>query len=112
MNPITTFVSCLLLVCALHAAPAAVSISEFLAANVTSIRDEDGDSSDWIELRNSGTNAVDLNNWTLTDDPEDLVKWRLPDVTLPAGVLRRDAMARGRGRDRAEFASAGFLNLR
>jgi len=35
-------------------------ISEFMAINNTMLTDEDGAYSDWIELYNSGTNALDL----------------------------------------------------
>ena len=36
------------------------------------ILDEDGDSSDWIELWNYGAAPIDLKGWHLTDDPDDL----------------------------------------
>jgi hypothetical protein len=39
---------------------------------------------DWIELFNQGTNAVNLNGWCLTDDPERLAKWAFPAVILGA----------------------------
>ena len=35
-----------------------VVISEFLASNTDGIQDEDGDSSDWIELHNAGGDPV------------------------------------------------------
>ena len=62
-----------------------ISISEFLAVNSGSQRDEDGDSSDWVELYNGGSESVSLNGWYLTDDSEDLFKWPLPSVNLGAG---------------------------
>ena len=65
-----------------------VVISEFMAANETTLVDEDGQFSDWIELRNTGTDAVDLSGWHLTDKAEDLAKWRLPTMTLAAGEHR------------------------
>ncbi len=47
-------------------------ITEFLASNVATngLLDEDGDNSDWIEIRNRGSNAVNLAGWSLSDDPE------------------------------------------
>ena len=60
-------------------------LSEFMADNDTSISDEDGDVSDWIEVRNSSASAVDLTGWYLTDDSTDLSKWRLPAASLDAG---------------------------
>lgn len=64
------------------AVPPGVVISEFMADNDDTIRDEDGDDSDWIELHNAGADAANLGGWFLTDDPANLTKWRLPNVTL------------------------------
>ena len=75
-------------------------ISEFLTFNTDSIRDEDGEYSDWIELYNGGDASIDLTGYYLTDNPENLAKWPFPAVTLdPGGFLvvfasekdRRDA---------------------
>jgi hypothetical protein len=57
-------------------------ISEIMAANDTSLDDEDGDDSDWIEIYNPTPAPVDLGGWYLTDNPRDLDKWRFPPVTL------------------------------
>ena len=51
--------------CALALAPlfslnATPLISEFMADNKSALYDEDGDSSDWIELFNPGPNTQDL----------------------------------------------------
>jgi len=63
-------------------AGSAVLLSEFMADNSRTLNDEDGESSDWIELFNSGTEPVDLAGWCLTDDPRQLAKWRFPELTL------------------------------
>ncbi len=47
---------------------AEVVISEFMASNSATLSDADGDFSDWIELSNTGSIAVDLGGWFLTDD--------------------------------------------
>lgn len=65
--------------------PAQVRITEFMAANSGFLLDEDGDSSDWIELFNSGSNTVNLANWCLTDSASNLNKWRFPVTNLPPG---------------------------
>mgnify|MGYP000135570702 CR=1 FL=1 len=57
-------------------------ISEFVASNENGLADEDGDESDWIEIYNPNEVEVDLSNWYLTDDAQDLTKWRFPAVTL------------------------------
>jgi hypothetical protein len=55
-----------------------VWISEFLAANTATLRDDNGEFSDWIEIHNSGDEAADLSGWHLTDDPGDLTRWTFP----------------------------------
>ncbi len=65
-----------------------VVISEFLASNSGGLKDGDGDSSDWIELYNGGSTAVDLGGYYLTDDSTDLTKWAFPAGTsLDAGSM-------------------------
>jgi hypothetical protein len=57
-------------------------INEFLAVNGSSITDEDGDYSDWIEIHNRSNLPVNLAGWSLTDDLDQMDKWIFPDVTL------------------------------
>ena len=58
----------ILLACfSISSAWAQVRITEFMASNTHTLTDEDGDSSDWIELQNTSSNAVSLLNWSLTD---------------------------------------------
>ena len=59
-----------------------VGISEFMAVNKTTIQDEDGDPSPWIELFNPTAGAVNLSGWALTDDTNNLAKWTFPNVVL------------------------------
>ena len=63
-------------------ASAQVSISEVCPSNIDVILDEEGDSSDWIELWNHGGATVDLRGWCLSDDADQPRKWGLPDTTL------------------------------
>ena len=58
-------------------------ISEFMASNGgASVVDEDGQSSDWIEIHNPSGNTALLSGYYLTDDPDDLQKWAFPAVSL------------------------------
>jgi hypothetical protein len=63
-----------------------LTISEFMASmsNTNIIADEDGDSSDWIEIRNLSPNTVNLEGWSLTDDSGNLRKWRFPATNIVA----------------------------
>jgi len=65
--------------------PPGLLISEFMADNGGTLRDEDGEESDWIEIHNSGSEPALLFGWALTDDMGDLGKWKFPNLTLPAG---------------------------
>jgi len=55
-------------------------ISEFMALKNTTLTDQDGQYSDWIELYNSGPDTVNLNGWYLTDNATNLTKWRFYDA--------------------------------
>ncbi len=77
-------------------------ISEFIADNAGSGKDEDGDSSDWIELRNPNPFQLELGGYFLTDDPTNLTKWPFPNARLAprgygivfaSGKDRRDPQA-------------------
>ena len=55
-----------------------VRINEFMAGNKHTIRDEDGNYSDWIELYNASEQSVSIGGWYLTDDPAKPTKWQIP----------------------------------
>ena len=59
-----------------------VRINEAVSSNSFYI-DEDGDTPDWIELYNYGSQHVNLENWTISDDETDLLKWSFPNVSIP-----------------------------
>ena len=62
---------------------AGVVINEFLAANGDGLVDDNGSTTDWIELYNDGP-AVDLAGYSLTDNPGDPTKFVFPSQTLAA----------------------------
>ena len=59
-------------------------ITEFAASNDTLV-DSFGDTPDWIELFNGGTDSLDLGDYFLTDDAGELDKWQLPSQNLEPG---------------------------
>ncbi|MEM9658807.1 MAG: lamin tail domain-containing protein, partial [Planctomycetota bacterium] len=76
-------------------------ISEFMASNSDALLDEDGDSSDWIEIYNPTDAAIDLDGWHLTDDLTELDKWEFQSVMIePGGYLV--VFASGKDRDDPE----------
>ena len=67
------------------AGPQGVRINEAMSSNGGWVRDSDGDSSDWIELFNGGTEEALLEGWGLSDKAGDPFRWRFPGVALEAG---------------------------
>ncbi len=53
-----------------NASPGDLVITEIVASNQSGLQDEEGQEEDWIEIYNRGANAVDLRDWSLSDDPE------------------------------------------
>jgi hypothetical protein len=68
-----------------RASEATVYVTELLALNVSTLADEDGAFSDWIELYNANAAPIDLGGWYLTDDASLPTKWQLPTTVIPAG---------------------------
>ncbi len=59
-----------------------VVINELMASNDGIATDEAGESDDWIELYNRGDELVDLSGFFLSDNPQNLAKFQIPDNTL------------------------------
>ncbi|MGE3313293.1 MAG: lamin tail domain-containing protein, partial [Limisphaerales bacterium] len=64
--------------------PPPLRITEFMAENLTALRDEDQDPEDWIEILNPTTTAVNLEGWSLSNEADDPERWVFPPVSLPA----------------------------
>ena len=75
----------LILLAPFTSATAQITLSEFCASNNTTLQDLDGQSSDWIELRNTTGAIINIGGYFLTDDQSDLTKWQFPNPTLVAG---------------------------
>jgi hypothetical protein len=86
-----------------------VQLNEMMTRNDRSIRDEDGDRVDWIEILNSGNETVSLTGWHLTDDPMEPRKWRLPAVSLSA---RSFLLVYASGKDRTNDTARLHANFR
>lgn len=76
-------------------------ITEFMADNASSLTDEDGEYPDWIEIHNPDEVALSLADYHLTDNPENLSKWRFPAVNLSPGA-HLVVFASGKNRDDSE----------
>lgn len=60
-------------------------ITEFMASNHGTLLDGDGAASDWIEIHNPTTQAINLAGWHLTDNLDNLDKWTFSAV--PQAIL-------------------------
>ena len=79
MKPLNRFVApaavvAIMAAAALPSFSQSLVIAEFMASNQSSIRDEDGDHEDWIELLNQSTDTINLEGWFLTDNATNLNK--------------------------------------
>jgi len=65
----------------------AVVINEYMSLNQTAHVGVDGETyPDWVELYNASDSDVDLTGWYVSDDPERLDRFELPQgLILPAG---------------------------
>ncbi|NJC27567.1 CotH kinase family protein [Neolewinella antarctica] len=74
----------LLLVCLSNLAlNAQIRLNEAVNSN-SQFEDEDGDTPDWFELRNLGSEQ-NLAGWTLSDDADKPQKWTITGLVIPAG---------------------------
>lgn len=60
-------------------------ISEIMASNSYTIKDEDGDYSDYIEIYNGYNYKINLNGYYLSDDEYNPQKWMFPDIAVDSG---------------------------
>lgn len=66
----------------LSAAERAVVINEVMSSNKGAYLDDEGKSSDWVEIYNPSDEEVNLSRFSLSDDSKKLDKWTFPDITL------------------------------
>ena len=84
-----------------------IRISEVMPGGGYTIVNGIGKQSDWVELYNSGSTAVELEGAFLSDDSEDRTKWVIPTLTIQPGerVLIRCAGSTAESNE-ANFALA------
>jgi len=62
-----------------------VVINEIITSNSTVITDEDGSYEDWVELYNTGTEAINLEGYGLTDLSSNPYQWVFPAYWIEPG---------------------------
>lgn len=63
----------------------ALKINEVQSSNATCIKDEQGLYPDWIELVNTGSSAIDLTGYGLSDDADKPMRWVFPSGSIGPG---------------------------
>jgi hypothetical protein len=58
-----------------------VVINEIMSVNSNTVKDQNGEYDDWIELYNLSDTIVDLSGYYLSDSKSDLSKWSIPPGT-------------------------------
>ncbi|MDP4631235.1 MAG: lamin tail domain-containing protein, partial [Flavobacteriales bacterium] len=82
MKRIFTLLSCVLFSTVIFAQ---VDLSELSQTNMATLSDEDGDFSDWLEIRNNGATSVNIEGYGITNDPLEPFKWVMPSYDLAPG---------------------------
>jgi hypothetical protein len=67
-----------------NALPEHVVLNEVMVKNISTIKDDKGNYSAWVELFNPTNAPVNLSGYTLTNDQNDLSKWTINNLTLAA----------------------------
>jgi len=65
-------------------AHAQLLINEMMPSNVSAVMDDTYNYSMWVEVYNSGTSTVNINNYYFSDDKTKLMKWRPSSRTINA----------------------------
>ncbi|MGB0999047.1 MAG: CotH kinase family protein [Flavobacteriales bacterium] len=79
---ISYFAFAILFISSLRGVSQTLVINEVMSSNDTVLQDKFGDYPDWIELYNSSNELVNLHQYSLSDDEDDLQKWRFPEVSI------------------------------
>ncbi len=92
------------LLCGLLLAPwlifaQSICINEVMSSNGSTLSDEDGDFSDWIELYNHSDSSINLEGYGISDDSFNIGKWVFPNIDLSPG---EHLLLFASGKDRAE----------
>lgn len=59
-----------------------LKINEIMSSNTMIVYDEDNDTPDWLEIINDGSTPINLSDYYLSDDADDLLKWQMPGIEL------------------------------
>lgn len=86
-----------------------LQISEAMAVNETTISDQDGDYTDWIEIYNPDSYVIDLTGYGLSDQEDQPFRWQFPALAIgPQERLIVFASGKDRAGSEEEFLHTNF----
>ena len=59
-----------------------IVINEIMSNNESTKQDSDGDFSDWVELYNPTNQAINIKDYYISDNHDDLYKWKFPNILI------------------------------
>lgn len=63
-------------------------IYEAMNANSSCLKQNDGEYYDWVEIKNISSEPIELSDYYLSDDSDDMLQWRFPQRSLaPGGII-------------------------
>lgn len=62
--------------------PVPLMINELMASNTNTIKDDQGDYDDWIELYNNSDESINIGGYFLSDDKDVPDMWEIPAYTM------------------------------
>jgi hypothetical protein len=62
-----------------------IVLSEVLNANVSTLKQPDGECYDWVEIHNKTGSPISLAGYALSNNAKNPAKWVFPNITLDAG---------------------------
>jgi len=66
----------------LRAYDSTIKINEIMSSNLITLADEDGDYSDWAEITNTGSEAIDISGYAMSDNESTPREWLFPQGTV------------------------------
>ena len=76
------YISIILVICSLSIYSQNIQLNEVMTKNTNSFTTSEGYTYDWIEIYNSSSDTLQLSNYFLSKDIEDLYKWQFPNIEI------------------------------
>lgn len=85
-----------------------LQINEVMTGNGSLLQQADGSYYDWVEIKNISGESLRLSDYYLSDDPDELLLCRLPDMKLAPGDLALVFCSAETPKEEPAYARMGF----